>query len=161
MVTRIRGCIWCDGNAQEMAEYYADVFPSTSVGRIQYLTDDHPDFNEQMAGQPLIVELSLGGQDFILLNAGSMFPASEYFSIEVICEDQAEIDRVWDRLVGDGGQESECGWCKDKFGTNFQVTPQRYYDLTADPATASAVNNAIYAMKKIIIADLEAAAANS
>ncbi|MCA9833946.1 MAG: VOC family protein [Thermomicrobiales bacterium] len=158
MVTKIRSCIWCDGNAKEMAEYYADVFPDTTVGHIQYYTADQPDFNKHMVGQPLIVELTLGGQEVILLNAGSEFPASEYFSLEVVCEDQAEIDRVWDRLVGDGGEESVCGWCKDKFGTNFQVTPQRYYELIADPATENAVNGVIYQMKKIIIADLEAAA---
>lgn len=158
MDEKYRGCIWFDGNAVEAANYYADVFPNVTVGETVLYPEGQPDFNKHMEGKPLTVDVSIGDQRFIFLNAGSDFPHSENFSIEVMCEDQAEVDTYWDRLVNDGGQESMCGWCKDKFNFNWQIVPKQFYALMKDPATVQPVMDAMYQMKKLIVADLEAAA---
>ena len=160
METKYRPCIWFNGNAVEAAEYYAEVFPDTRVGEIVYYPEGQPDFNKHMEGKPLTVAFFFGEQEYIFLNGGEGFPHSENFSIEVMCEDQAEVDRYWDRLVGDGGQESQCGWCKDKFDFNWQIVPKRFYELISDPATEKATMDAMYEMQKLIVADLEAAAAS-
>jgi predicted 3-demethylubiquinone-9 3-methyltransferase (glyoxalase superfamily) len=161
MESKYRPCIWFDGNAVEAAEYYADVFPGTRVGEITYYPEGQPDFNKHMEGKPLTVAFFLGDHEYMFLNGGAGFPASEYFSIEVLCEDQAEVDLYWNRLVGDGGEESMCGWCKDKFNFNWQIVPKRFYELVSDPATGKAAMGVMYEMKKLIVADLEAAAANA
>lgn len=161
MESKYRPCIWFNGNAQEAAEYYAEVFPETSVGKTDYYPEGQPDFNKHMEGNVLTVLFTLGNQEYIFLNGGPEFPHSENFSIEVMCEDQAEVDHFWNRLVGDGGQESACGWCKDKFGFSWQIVPKRFYELMADPAAEKAVMDAMYGMQKLIVADLEAAAAAS
>lgn len=158
MESKFRTSIWFNGNAVEAAEYYADVFPNTKVEDIKYYTEPQPDFNKHMVGKPLMVTWSMGDQKFLGINGGPEFPHSEYASIEVFCEDQEEVDRYWNRLVGDGGEESLCGWCKDKFGFNWQIVPKRFYELLNDPVTESAVTQAMYQMKKFVIADLETAA---
>ena len=158
MESKFRTSIWFNGNAVEAAEYYADVFPNTKVEDIKYYTEPQPDFNKHMVGKPLMVTWSMGDQKFLGINGGPEFPHSEYASIEVFCENQEEVDRYWNRLVGDGGEESLCGWCKDKFGFNWQIVPKRFYELLNDPVTESAVTQAMYQMKKFIIADLETAA---
>lgn len=159
MQSKYRPCIWFEGNGKEAAEYYAEVFPNVSIGEIDYYLEGQPDFNKHMEGKPMTILVTIGGQEYIFLNAGEAFPPSEYFSIEVMCEDQAEVDKYWDRLVGDGGAESACGWCKDKFNFNWQIVPKRFYELMDDPATAKPVLDAMYSMQKLIVADLEAAAA--
>ena len=161
MDKKYRGCIWFDGNGLEAAKYYAEVFPHVSVGEVAYHLEGQPEFNKHMEGKPLTIDVEFGDQRYIFLNAGSEFPHSENFSIEVMCEDQAEVDKYWNRLVGDGGQESMCGWCKDNFGFNWQIVPKRFYELYSDPATAKPVMDAMYEMKKLIVADLEAAAAGA
>lgn len=158
MTSKYRNCIWFDGNALEAANYYAEVFPQVTLGETTMYPDGQPDFNKHMEGKPLMVEVALGDQRYIFLNAGPEFPHSENFSIEVMCEDQAEVDLYWDRLVGDGGAESMCGWCKDKFGFNWQIVPKQFYELMSDPAVEKPVMDAMYQMKKLIVADLEAAA---
>lgn len=158
MPSKYRPCIWFNGNAVEAAEYYSELFPNTSIGDVVVYPEGQPDFNKHMEGKPLTVNFTFGNQEYIFLNAGPEFPHSENFSIEVMCEDQAEVDKYWNRLVGDGGEESVCGWCKDKFGFNWQIVPKRFYELLNDPATEVAVTQAMYQMKKLIIADLEAAA---
>jgi 2-polyprenyl-6-hydroxyphenyl methylase/3-demethylubiquinone-9 3-methyltransferase len=161
MEFKYRGCIWFDGNAVDAANYYAEVFPQVTIGNITYHPEGQPDFNKHMEGKPLTIDVSFGDQRYIFLNAGSEFPHSENFSIEVICEDQDEVDLYWDRLVGDGGQESACGWCKDKFNFNWQIVPKRFYELFNDPKTEKPVMDAMYTMQKLIVADLEAAAATA
>lgn len=158
MQSKYRPCIWFDGNAKEAAEYYAEVFPNTRIGDETIYPEGQPDFNKHMEGKTLTINVSFGDQEYIFLNAGPEFPHSENFSIEVMCDDQAEVDTYWNRLVGDGGQESACGWCKDKFGFNWQIVPKRFYELMADPATEKPVMDAMYQMRKLIVADLEAAA---
>jgi predicted 3-demethylubiquinone-9 3-methyltransferase (glyoxalase superfamily) len=158
MQTKFRSCIWFSGNAQEAAEYYTDVFPNAGVLDIKYYTEPQPEFNAHMVGEVMIVAWHLGEQQFLSINAGPEFPHSENFSIEVFCDDQEEVDRYWNRLVGDGGEESMCGWCKDKFGLSWQIVPKRFYELLDDPETEVAVTQAMYKMKKFNIADLESAA---
>jgi predicted 3-demethylubiquinone-9 3-methyltransferase (glyoxalase superfamily) len=104
----------------------------------------------------------LDGQRFIGINGGPHFHFSEAVSFTINCKDQDEVDYYWDRLTADGGQESQCGWCKDKFGLSWQVVPQRLYDLLShsDPAVATSATQAMYGMQKIVIADLEKAAAS-
>lgn len=160
MKSKYRPCIWFDGNAVEAAEYYAEVFPDVSVGEISVYPEGQPDFNKHMEGKPLIAIVSFGEQEYIFLNAGAEFPPSEYFSIEIMCEDQAEIDRYWDRLLADGGTASVCGWIKDKFNHDWQISPRRFYELMEDPANEKPVMDAMYQMTKLVIADLEAAAVN-
>lgn len=158
MERKYRGCIWFDGNADEAAEYYAEVFPNVRVANRTVHLEGQPEFNKHMEGKTLTLDVSFGDQQYIFLNGGSEFPHSENFSIEVMCEDQAEVDKYWNRLVGDGGAESMCGWCKDKFNFNWQIVPKRFYELMEDPATNKAAMDAMYQMKKLIVADLEAAA---
>lgn len=157
---KYRPCIWWDGNAVEAASYYADVFPNVTLGEMTTYPEGQPDFNKHMEGKPLTINVTIGEQEYIFLNAGPEFPHSENFSIEVMCEDQTEVDLYWDRLVGDGGAESACGWCKDKFGFNWQIVPRQFYQLMEDedPAVVRAVMDAMYQMSKLIVADLEAAA---
>lgn len=158
MESKYRPCIWFDGNGKEAAEYYAEVFPNVSIGDILHYGEEQPDFNQHMVGQPLTINISFGEQEYIFLNAGSEFPHSENFSIEVMCEDQSEVDLYWNRLVDDGGQESACGWCKDKFGVSWQIVPKQFYELMSDPQKEAAVMTAMFQMRKLIVADLEAAA---
>lgn len=158
MTTTYRPCIWFNGDALEAAQYYADVFPGFQVGEVTVYRPGQPDFNKHMEGKPLMVLVTVGEQEYIFLNAGPEFPHSENFSIEVMCQDQAEIDRYWDRIVGDGGAESMCGWCKDKFGVSWQIVPKRFYELMESAENVEPVMAALYQMKKMIVADLEAAA---
>ncbi|MCO5219639.1 MAG: VOC family protein [Thermomicrobiales bacterium] len=160
MNSKYRPCIWFEGNAKEAAEYYAEVFPDVSVGEITLFSEGQPDFNKHMEGQPLTVMVTFGEQEYIFLNGGVGFPPSEYFSIEVMCEDQEEVDLYWDRILADGGKESACGWIKDKFNHDWQITPRRFYELMADPANEKPVMDAMYEMSRLIVADLEAAAVN-
>lgn len=155
---KYRPCIWWDGNALEAAEYYAEVFPKVTVGKVDYYPEGQPDFNKHMEGKPLTANVTIGTQEYIFLNAGGDFPHSENFSIEVMCEDQAEVDLYWDRLVGDGGAESACGWCNDKFNFNWQIVPRRFYELMDEPEVVEAVMTAMYQMQKLVLAELEAAA---
>ena len=159
METKYRPCIWFDGNAVEAAEYYADVFPGARIGEIVNHPEGQPDFNKHMEGKPLTVAFFLDNHEYIFLNAGPMFPHTENFSIEVMCEDQEEVDLYWNRLVGDGGQESACGWCKDKFGLHWQIVPRVLIEgmTSPDKAAAKLVMEAMMEMVKIDIATIEAA----
>lgn len=103
MQSKYRGCIWFNGDAVEAAQYYAEVFPNVTIGETTIYPAGQPDFNKHMEGKPLTVEISFDDQRLIFLNAGPEFPHNENYSLEVLCEDQAEVDRYWDRLVGDGG----------------------------------------------------------
>jgi predicted 3-demethylubiquinone-9 3-methyltransferase (glyoxalase superfamily) len=138
--------LWFDDNLEEAATFYASIFPNSSFDGLN-----------GVAGS-----FVLDGQRFIGINGGPHFHFTEAVSFTINCKDQDEVDFYWDRLTADGGQESQCGWCKDKFGLSWQVVPQRLYDLLSDPdpTRASAATQAMYGMRKIVIADLEEAAAS-
>ena len=151
-------CLWYDGQAEEAARFYAETFPDSTVGVISRAPADNPSTSE---GAVLVVEMTLLGMPAILLNGGSTYRHSEAFSIQVHTEDQAETDRLWNAVVGNGGSESMCSWCKDKWGLSWQITPRALTRWMADPDPDARrrVFQAMMTMKKIDIAAIEAARA--
>lgn len=151
-----RICLWYDGDAEEAANFYASVFPDTHVDSVQRAPADYPDGKE---GNVLVVEFTVMGIGCIGLNGGPQFPHSEAFSFQVATDTQEETDRYWNAIVGNGGAESACGWCKDKWGLNWQITPRALTDAMANPdrAAAKRAMEAMMTMHKIDIATIEAA----
>jgi 2-polyprenyl-6-hydroxyphenyl methylase/3-demethylubiquinone-9 3-methyltransferase len=149
-------CLWYDGTAEEAAKFYAQTFPDSSVGAVHRSPSDFPDGQE---GQVLMVEFTVRGVACLGLNGGSAFKHSEAFSFVIVTEDQAETDRYWNAIVANGGAESACGWCKDKWGLSWQITPRALLEATTDPDRAAAKRafEAMMGMKKIDIAAIEAA----
>jgi predicted 3-demethylubiquinone-9 3-methyltransferase (glyoxalase superfamily) len=149
-------CLWYDGAALEAANFYAKTFPDSSVGTIFRAPGDYPDGQQ---GNILTVEFTVAGIPCVGLNGGPLFKHSEAFSFMITTEDQAETDRLWNAVVSNGGQESECGWCKDRWGLSWQITPRALLEAISDPDPAAAKRafDAMMTMKKIDIAKIEAA----
>jgi len=149
-------CLWYDGDAEEAARFYAETFPDSSVGTVFRAPGDYP---SGKTGDVLTVEFTVMGIPCIGLNGGSEFKHNESFSFQVATADQAETDRYWNAIVGNGGQESVCGWCKDKWGLSWQITPTALTKAVSDPDSAAAKRafDAMMGMKKIDIAAIEAA----
>ena len=148
--------LWYDGAALEAAQFYARTFADSSVGKVYKAPGDYPAGKE---GDVLTVEFTVLGIPCLGLNGGPAFRHSEAFSFQVATDDQAETDRLWHAIIDNGGQASECGWCKDKWGLSWQITPRALTDAMADPdpAVAKRVFAAMMQMKKIDIAAIEAA----
>ena len=151
-------CLWYDKDAEAAARFYAETFPDSSVGAIFRAPADFPSGKK---GDALTVEFSVMGIPCIGLNGGPMFKHNESFSFQVSTADQAETDRYWNAIVGNGGQESECGWCKDKWGLSWQITPVALTRAitSTDRAAAKRAFDAMMDMHKIDIAAIEAAVA--
>lgn len=148
-------CLWFDKDAEEAARFYAQTFPDSAVGAVVRAPGDYPDGKQ---GEVLVVEFTVAGVSCIGLNGGPTFKHNEAFSFQISTEDQAETDRYWDAIVGNGGQESECGWCKDKWGISWQITPRVLMDaMKAGGAEAKRAFDAMMTMKKIDVAVIEAA----
>ncbi|MBC9735266.1 VOC family protein [Nocardioides marmotae] len=152
----ITPCLWFDDQLEEAARFYVSLFPHSSVGHLSRYTDAGP-------GEPGAVmagDFVLDGIAFRGINGGPQFPFTEAVSFAISCVDQAEVDRYWEALLADGGEESMCGWIKDRFGLSWQVVPTRLYELVSDPdpARAQAAVQAMLGMRRIVVADLEAAA---
>lgn len=149
-------CLWYDGGAEEAAHFYAKTFPDSSVGAVFRSPGDFPSGKQ---GDVLTIEFTVLGIPCIGLNGGPAFKQSEAFSFQVATVDQAETDRYWHAIVNNGGQESECGWCKDKWGLSWQITPVALIKAITDPDPAAAKRafEAMMQMKKIDIAVIEAA----
>lgn len=149
-------CLWYDGEAEAAARFYAQVFPDSTVGTVYRAPGDYPAGTQ---GDVLTVEFTVMGIPCIGLNGGPEFQHNEAFSFQVATEDQAETDRLWDAIVGNGGQVSQCGWCKDKWGVSWQITPRALMAAIADPDRAAAKRafDAMMTMGKIDIATIEAA----
>ncbi|MDM0026276.1 VOC family protein [Variovorax saccharolyticus] len=156
MTARNTICLWYDGDAVDAANFYARTFPDSAVGAILRAPGDYPDGSQ---GDVLVVEFTVAGIPCIGLNGGPHFKHSEAFSFQIATDDQAETDRLWNAIVDNGGQESECGWCKDRWGLSWQITPRVLTAAIADPdrATAKRVFDAMMTMRKIDIAAIEAA----
>ena len=149
-------CLWYNGDAEEAANFYARTFPDSSVDAVNHAPGDYPSGSE---GDVLTVEFTVLGIPCLGLNGGPIFKHSEAFSFQVATMDQEETDRYWNAIVDNGGEESACGWCRDKWGISWQITPQVLSDAIADPdrATAKRVFEAMMTMGKIDVAVIEAA----
>ena len=151
-------CLWFDRDAEAAARFYAATFPDSAVGAIHRAPGDYPDGQQ---GDVLVVEFTVLGLPCLGLNGGPAFRHSEAFSFQVATADQAEADRYWNAIVGHGGQESACGWCKDRWGISWQITPVQLTRAITHPDRAAAKRafDAMMTMKKIDIAAIEAAVA--
>ena len=156
MVAKLQPCLWFDKNGEQAARFYADTFPDSRIGNIMRAPGDYPSGKE---GDVLTVEFTVLGIPCLGLNGGPAFKQTEAFSFQVATVDQAETDRYWNAIVGNGGEESACGWCKDKWGVSWQITPIALTQGITDPdrAAAKRVFNAMMTMQKIDIAKIEAA----
>ena len=149
-------CLWYDGTARDAAEFYAKTFPDSSVDAIHLAPGDYPDGRE---GDVITVEFTVMGIPCVGLNGGDAFKHSEAFSFQVATEDQEETDRLWNAIVDNGGKESDCGWCKDKWGLSWQITPRVLLEALGHPDRAAAKRafEAMMTMRKIDVARIEQA----
>jgi len=156
MVSKNTICLWYDGAALDAATFYAATFPDSAVNAVHRAPGDYPSGKQ---GDVLTVEFTVMGIPCLGLNGGPAFKHDEAFSFQVATDDQAETDRYWNAIVGNGGQESECGWCKDKWGLSWQITPRALIAAITDPDPAAAKRafDAMMKMRKIDIAAIEAA----
>ena len=156
MIAKNTICLWYNGTAQDAANFYAATFPNSGVGEVRCAPGDYP---SGKAGDVLTVDFTVAGIPCVGLNGGPMFPQTQAFSFQIATDDQAETDRLYNAIVDNGGEESACGWCKDKWGLNWQITPRVLTDGMADPdpATRKRVFDAMMTMKKIDVAAIEAA----
>jgi predicted 3-demethylubiquinone-9 3-methyltransferase (glyoxalase superfamily) len=154
----ITPALWFNNALEEAAEFYTSVFPNSSIEQINRYTDAGPGTPGDVVSGTFVLD----GNRFIAINGGPEFPFSAAVSFMVSCKDQDEVDYYWDRLV-DGGEESQCGWLKDKFGLSWQIVPDRLDELLSDPdrARAAAATKAMLGMRKIVIAELEEASENA
>jgi len=147
--------LWFDDKAEEAANFYVSVFPNSKITKVARRPAGAPG----ETGDVMLVEFELDGQTFSALNGGPMFQFSEAVSLVVACKDQADIDRYWDALIAGGGEESMCGWLKDKYGFSWQITPAIIPELMAgDPVRAGKAMAAVMTMRKLDLAKIEAAA---
>lgn len=146
-------CLWFDDQAEEAAQFYVATFPESKVLSTSYYATDA----QKPEGSVLTVDFELFGQRFLALNGGPHFTHSPAVSFQVFCDTQEEVDRLWDALVSDGGEESMCGWCNDRFGVSWQIIPRRLTELlsSADADVARRTTERMMTMRKIVITDLE------
>ena len=143
--------LWFDRNAEDVANFYVSIFPNSRIESISHYLDDA----QLPKGTVLVVEFTLFGRPFAALNGGPHFTHSEAVSFQVLCDTQDEIDHLWDSLIANGGEESMCGWCKDRFGVSWQIVPRMLNPLLqhSDDAVRARAWNAMVSMRKLIIAD--------
>jgi predicted 3-demethylubiquinone-9 3-methyltransferase (glyoxalase superfamily) len=155
MTQPIAPCLWFDGTAEEAVNFYVSIFKDSKVVHVDHFTDNMPD----PAGPVLFIEFEINGQPFQALNGGPEFQFSEAISFSIECADQEELDYYWDALLNDGGEPSQCGWLKDKFGVSWQVVPRVLNELLRDPdrKRAGQAMQQMLEMVKLDIAPLQAA----
>jgi len=156
MIPKNTICLWFDRDALDAATFYAQTFPDSAVGAVHHAPGDYPSGKE---GDVLTVEFTVAGIPCIGLNGGPVFQHNEAFSFQIATDDQEETDRLWNAIVGNGGQESECGWCKDRWGLSWQITPRTLTQAFTggDRAAAKRAFDAMMTMKKIDVAAIDAA----
>lgn len=154
---KITPCLWFDNQAEEAAKFYTSIFKNSKIGKTARYDEESSKASGQPVGSVLTVEFQLEGQDFIALNGGPAFKFTEAISFVIDCADQEEVDYFWEKLT-EGGEESVCGWLKDKYGLSWQVVPKQLNEMLhdKDPKKAQAAMKAMLQMKKIVIADLKA-----
>lgn len=157
-MSKITPMLWFDMDGEDAANFYVSLLPDSRIDRVVKAPSDNPSGPE---GYTMLIEFTLAGQSYAALNGGPDFKPNESVSFMILTEDQAETDRLWDAIVGNGGQESACGWCKDRWGFSWQITPRRLLELNGDPdrARARRAFEAMLTMRKIDIATIERAAA--
>jgi 2-polyprenyl-6-hydroxyphenyl methylase/3-demethylubiquinone-9 3-methyltransferase len=158
MSKKITTVLWFDHVGEEAANFYVTLLPDSHVDNVIRSPGDNPSGKE---GDVLVIDFTLAGQKYSALNGGPMFKPNESVSFMIVTEDQAETDRLWNAIVGNNGAESMCGWCKDKWGFNWQITPRVLLDsmISADKDAARRAHEAMMTMKKIDVARIEAAIA--
>ena len=156
MIQKIKPFLWFDNQAEEAANFYCSIFKASKILKVSHYPENSPG----PAGSVMVVNFQVEGQDFVALNAGPLFKFTEAISFLIACETQEEVDYYWNKLLAGGGQESQCGWLKDKFGLSWQVTPTVLGELLADKdhKKAQRVMQAMLQMKRIDIAALKQAA---
>ncbi|AOX61902.1 hypothetical protein BIZ42_06640 [Stenotrophomonas sp. LM091] len=156
MASKNTVCLWFNGTALDAATFYAATFPDSAVRAVHHAPGDFPSGKQ---GDVLTVDFTVAGIDCIGLNGGPAFKHSEAFSFQIATEDQAETDRLWNAIVGNGGEESACGWCRDKWGLSWQITPRVLTEAvtSTDPAVARRAFEAMMTMRRIDVAAIEAA----
>ncbi len=152
----ITPCLWFDTEAEQAAELYTSIFPNSRITS----TSRYGEAGPREAGMVMVVAFELDGRPFTALNGGPQFTFSEAVSFQVMCDDQAQVDHFWDGL-SEGGEQGPCGWLKDRFGVSWQIVPRRLMELMggSDPETAQRVTACMLGMRKLVIAELEEAAA--
>ena len=155
----ITSCLWFDKEAEDAAKLYCSVFKNSKMGKVTRYGKEGTEIHGQPAGKVMTVDFELEGAKFVALNGGPIFTFSEAISFQIHCETQDEIDYYWSKLIEGGGQESQCGWLKDKFGLSWQVVPTALMEILSggDAARAQRVTKAFLQMKKFNIAALKAA----
>lgn len=156
MASKNTVCLWFNGTALDAATFYAATFPDSAVRAVHRAPGDFPSGKQ---GDVLTVDFTVAGIDCIGLNGGPAFKHSEAFSFQIATDDQAETDRLWNAIVGNGGEESACGWCRDKWGLSWQITPRVLTEAvtSTDPAVARRAFEAMMTMRRIDVAAIEAA----
>ena len=155
---KITPFLWFDGQAEDAVNFYTFLFKNSKIGRILHCTEEVAENADRPVGSVLTIEFEIEGQKFVALNGGPLFKFNESVSFVVNCETQEEVDYFWEKLTADGGEESQCGWLKDKFGLSWQVTPTVLIDMLhdKDPDKAERVMKAMLQMQKIEIPKLKA-----
>lgn len=153
---KVTPCLWFDGNAEEAANFYVSLLPDSRVDQVVRSPADNPSMKE---GGVLLVDFTLAGRKYSGLNGGPQFKFTEAVSFVIHCEDQAEVDRLWDALTADGGQPVQCSWLKDKFGLSWQIVPEEMFDMLAssDRDAARRAMEAMMTMVKLDLAELKRA----
>jgi predicted 3-demethylubiquinone-9 3-methyltransferase (glyoxalase superfamily) len=156
---KITPFLWFDGQAEDVANFYTSVFKNSKIDRIFRHSEETAEKLDHPVGSVLTIEFEIEGQKFVALNGGPLFKFNESISFVINCETQEEVDYFWEKLTANGGEESQCGWLKDKFGVSWQVTPTVLIDMLhdKDPEKAERVMNAMLEMQKIEISKLKAA----
>ncbi|MBN9030781.1 MAG: VOC family protein [Rhizobiales bacterium] len=148
-------CLWFDKDAEDAARFYAETFPDSAVGKVTRAPGNYPEGKE---GDVLVVEFTVAGIPCMGLNGGSAFKHSEAFSFQILTENQEETDRYWNAIVGNGGKESDCGWCRDRWGISWQITPRVLMEaINAGGGEAKRAFDAMMTMQKIDVARIEVA----
>ncbi len=158
MADKTKICLWFDGSAQDAARFYCDLLPDSRIDQVQTAPADYPGGK---AGDVLTVEFTMAGRAYLALNGRKEAGFTDAFSVQVFCDTQAEIDRLWDAIIADGGAASQCGWCRDRWGLSWQILPHALTAAMSDPApgVAQRVFGAMMGMIRIDVAAIEAARA--